>query len=160
MLSTALSTLRSIFIVKGISKPAYLITMVDSMLFMWGTKLVVSGDGFGFIIVFALGKLIGTWVGDMLEKKIAMGTLQVSINAKGKKAIHMADAIREMGYTVNTRKVYGMNGNERFEVCFFVKRKEKEIVLNNLGLLGYKNLSMVITDVNSTDGKIKTNRII
>lgn len=160
MLSTALSTLRSIFIVKGISKPAYIITMIDSMLFMWGTKLVVSGDGFAFIIVFALGKLIGTWVGDMLEKKIAMGTLQISINAKGRKAIQIADLIREMGYTVNTRKVYGMHGNERFEVCFFIKRREKDFLLNDLANLGYKNLSLVITDVNSVDGKIQTNKIV
>lgn len=157
MLSTILSTLRTIFIVKGISKPAYILTMVDSILFMWGTKLVVSGDGFAFIIVFALGKLIGTWVGDVLEKKIAMGTLQVTINAKGKKAIDMADMIRDMGYTVNTRKVYGMRGNERFEVCFFIKRREKDSVINLLGEQGYKNLSMVITDVNRVDGKIQTN---
>lgn len=158
MLSTILSTLRTIFIVKGISKPAYILTMIDSMLFMWGTKLVVSGDGFTFIIVFALGKLIGTWLGDVLEKKIAMGILQISINAKGKKAIEIADLIRDMGYTVNTQKVYGMNGNERFEVSLFIKRKEKDSLIQKLSELGYKNLSMVILDVNNVDGKIKVNK--
>ncbi len=123
---------------------------------MWGTKLIVSQSDFTFIIVFSLGKIVGTYIGDFLEKKIALGLLEIIFSAKTEKAIRIADKLRELGYTVNTRKVYGMKGHERFEVSVFIKRKEKDIMLESLKKDGISALSMVVVDVAAVQGKIST----
>lgn len=156
VISTAINTLKTIFLTKGISKPAYILTFMDAIAFSWGMELITTGDGFLFIIVFALGKTLGTFLGDVVEKKLALGTLEITIMVKPEKAIKIADHLRSLGYSVNTKKVYGINGQEKFDICLFIQRKEFEFLKGTLERLGFKDVSMVITDVNKVTGKIRT----
>lgn len=156
--STAINNLKTIFMTKGVSKPAYLLTFIDAISFAWGMRLTVSGDGFLFLIVYAVGKTVGAIIGDQLEKKLAIGTLEVTMSAKYEKAVVVADYLRDLGYTVNTRKVHGFNGNDRYEVYLLIKRKEFKFLKDTLERLGYDNMSMVIADVNRVTGKIQTSR--
>lgn len=159
VVSTAINTLKTIFITKGISKPAYLMTFIDAVIFVWTMKMALDGEGFIFLLVYALGKTLGAILGDFVEKKLAIGTLEVTISAKQDKAIPIADSLRELGYTVNTRNVHGFEGNERFEVWLIIKRNEINFVTSYLEKSGYVNLSMVINEVKTVTGKINVSRI-
>lgn len=156
VVSTATNTLKTLFLTKGITKPAYIMTFIDAMVFVLSMKLALDGEGFIFLIVYAFGKTLGAVLGDILEKKIAIGTLEITINIKKEKAIAMADKLREIGYTVNTREVYGINGKERYEVWFIINRKDYNFVIKYLETLGFTELSMVINEVKNITGKIQT----
>lgn len=158
VVTTAMNTLRTIFITKGISKPAYILTFIDAILFSWGMKLVVTGEGYLFLIIFAVGKTVGTLLGDIAEKRLALGTLEVTIYAKREKAIKLADQLRDLGYSVNTRKAHGLGGTPRFEVCLIIQRKEYKILKDTLQRLGFSNATMSVRDVNKVTGKIQTSR--
>jgi uncharacterized protein YebE (UPF0316 family) len=135
-------------------------TFIDALMFTWGMKLVVGGDGYLFILVYALGKTLGTWIGDITEKKLAIGTLDITIMARREKAHQIADYLRSLGYVSNSTKTYGLGGEEKWDVRFFIKRKEYEFIVESLDRLGFKDVSMVITDVNKVTGKIKTSHRI
>jgi uncharacterized protein YebE (UPF0316 family) len=156
VVSTAINTLKTIFITKGISKPAYILTFIDAIMFAWAMKLIVSGDGFVFLAVFATGKTLGTILGDLAEKKLAVGTLEVTIMAKKEKAIEIADHLRDLGYSVNTKKVFGIAGVEKFDIVVFIQRKEFVYLRDTLKRLGIDNATMVISDVSRVTGKIQT----
>lgn len=156
VVSTATNTLKTLFLTKGITKPAYIMTFIDAMVFVLSMKLALEGEGFIFLIVYAFGKTLGAILGDILEKKIAIGTLEITINIKKEKAIAVADKLREIGYTVNTREVYGINGKERYEVWFIINRKDYNFVIKYLETLGFTELSMVINEVKNITGKIQT----
>lgn len=158
VVSTATNTLKTIFLTKGITKPAYLMTFVDAIIFVLSMKLALDGEGFIFLIVYAIGKTLGAVLGDVVEKKLALGTLEITISIKKNKGIEIADKLRELGYTVNTREVYGLNGNERYEVWFITKRKEFNFIIDYLDKIGHDNLSMVVAEVKTVTGKIKTSK--
>ena len=158
VVSTATNTLKTIFLTKGITKPAYLMTFIDAIVFVLSMKLALDGEGFIFLIVYAIGKTLGAILGDIVEKKLAIGTLEITISIKKNKAIEIADNLRELGYTVNTREVYGLHGNERYEVWFIIKRKEYNFIIDYLNKLGHDNLSMVVAEVKNVTGKIKTTK--
>lgn len=158
-LSTALSTLKTVFIARGFIKPVYILVLLDAMMFVWGMKLVVDGEGVAFLLAFALGKTAGVWLGDVVERKLAYGILDVTIMAKRDKAHNLADRLRAMGYVTNTTKTHGLGGEEKWDVRFFVSRKEYESLLMTLEQEGYKNLSMVVTTVDKATGKINTSQV-
>lgn len=158
VISTAINTLKTIFITKGISKPAYLMTFIDAVIFVWTMKMALDGEGFLFLVVYAFGKTLGAILGDIVEKKLAIGTLEVTISAKTNKALDIADKLRDLGYTVNTRKVHGVHGNERYEVCVLLQRKEFKFIVDYLDRVGHVNLSMIVKEVKDVTGKINTTK--
>jgi uncharacterized protein YebE (UPF0316 family) len=158
IVSNAIGTLKTVFIMRGISKPAYLLTLVDALIFTWGMKLVISGDGWLFIVVYAVGKMLGVWLGDIIEKKLAFGDLDVTIMAKREKAHQMADLLRYWGYASNSTKTHGIAGEEKWDVRFLVSRREFDLVITLLAEHGFKDISMVINDVTKVTGKITTRR--
>lgn len=156
VVSTAMNTLKTIFITKGISKPAYILTFIDAAMFAWTMTLIATGEGYLFLAVFAVGKTLGTILGDVTEKKLAVGTLEVTIMAKKEKAIQIADNLRELGYSVNTKKVFGHGGVEKFDIVVFIQRKEFVYLRDTLARMGIDNATMVISDVSRVTGKIQT----
>lgn len=158
VVSTAVNTLKTIFITKGIRKPAYIATFIDAVIFVFSMKLVLDGGGIIFLLVYGAGKTIGVLLGDVIERRLAIGTLEVTLSAKQDKAIPIADSLRQLGYSVNTRSVHGFEGADRFEVWFVIKRNEVNFVTDYLEKLGYGNLSMVLTEVKTVTGKINTTK--
>jgi len=159
VVSTALSTLKTVFLVRGFVKPVYLVVLLDALTFVWGMKLVVDSEDWLFLLVFALGKTAGVWVGDVIDKKLALGILDVTIMAKREKAHRIADYLRSLGIVSNTVKTYGLNGEEKWDVRFLVNRREFDSVLRSLENQGFDNLSMVINTVDKVTGKISTSHV-
>lgn len=149
-----MKTLRTIFISKKIMKPVYFMIFIDSLIFTTGMKLVTQGNGVQFVLAYALGKVIGVWIGNKIEEKIALGLIEVTVFTKKEKAKIIADRIRDLGFSVTNHKGYGMNGSERFAIIIHMKRKDMPIIKDVLAEYGYSEATMVVKDLKSVSGKI------
>jgi uncharacterized protein YebE (UPF0316 family) len=158
IISSTLGTLRSIFVTKKIMKPAYLVTLFDSLIFVYGLKMVTTGTSVWFLLAFAFGKVVGVYIGDKIEDVLAFGLFEVTVFAKKDRAIVLADSLRDLGYSVTTHKGFGLDGDEKFDLDIAIKRKELPLLKQILGRHGYDNATMVIREIAGVTGKISMKR--
>lgn len=154
VVSNTLGTLKTLFLSKKIMKPAYVVTFVDSIVFAYGFKMVATEDSFWLIIAFSLGKVVGAYIADILDNKLAFGLIEVTLYAKANRAHRLADSLRDLGYSVTTVKGYGFKGHERYEVNLMIKRKELTFIREFLGKNGVEDATLVIREISSVAGKI------
>ena len=153
-LSNAIATLKNMFIIKKQSKPAYIATFVDAIVFGTIMKRISDGENVFFILAFAFGKVVGVWLGKIIENKIALGILEIEVFVNKKEAmINIADELRDLGYSVETTISYGYKGRKRYIIGITALRKEldnvKEVVIAN----GYKKPTMKIKEIAKVSGK-------
>jgi len=155
VISNCLGTLKTIFISKNMKSPVYIVTAIDAFVFAFVIKSISNGDDIITIIAFVLGKVVGVYIGQIIDKKLALGILDISIYAKEERAKNLADKLRDIGYSVTTQKGYGYNGNERFIINITIARKEMDFLMKLLEKYGYNKATMIVKEVKSVNGKIK-----
>lgn len=119
----SLGTFRTISIVQGRTKIAFLIGFVEISMWLLVLSTVLNRVMNTPILglFYALGFSTGNVVGIFLEKRIALGKsiLRLITSQNGKK---MAELIRESGYVVTTFQGEGKNGPVT-ELCIVCQRK-------------------------------------
>ncbi len=150
MLSTTLSNLKTILLTKRIMKLVYVTTFIDAMVFALAFKCLATSSSLAFLVFFAAGRLSGVYLGSLIESKLALGTLEVSIHKHWQEGIKLADQLRTLGYSVTTFKGYGINGNDRLVITAIIPRRE---LVQLKPLLG-SGINMTVKDVSKTYGKI------
>ena len=113
-------------------------------------KCLATSSSLVFLIFFAAGRLAGVYLGNLIEGKLALGTLEVSIHKHWQEGIKLADQLRTLGYSVTTFKGYGINGSDRLVITVIIPRRE----LAELKLLLGNKVNMTVKDVSKTYGKI------
>lgn len=153
-MSNAISTLRSVFVAKKQTKPAYIATFVDAIIFATVMKRISNGEDFIFIIVYAIGRVLGVCLGNYMENKIALGILEVELLVNDKDAMKkIADELRELGYSTETIASYGYKGRRRYTIKVTTLRKELEVIKNVANKHGYETPTMKIKEVSKVLGK-------
>lgn len=153
--SSSLSTLKNMFIARKQINATYVVVFFDALIFANIMKSISGGDGIVFAFAYAFGKLLGTYLGNKIEKKMALGIINVNISVNHlDKMISIADELRERGYTVETTSVYGYRGKRRYKIDVVMSRKEIDKLYEVLDRNGYSNPTMVIKDVSNILGKI------
>ncbi len=155
--SNCLGTLKTLFISKQMIKPVYFVVFSDALLFSYAFKLVSDSSNISYIFAFALGKVLGIYLADIVEKKIAFGLLEVSVYAGRKKGKEIADFLRSQGYSVTTHIGFGMKGKGRLVINIIARRKEYE-KLNSILAEFNDNVTMSVTEIRSVTGKLVQNR--
>ena len=150
MLSTTLSNLKTILLTKRVMKLVYVTTFIDAMIFALAFKCLATSSSLVFLVFFAAGRLSGVYLGNLIESKLALGTLEVSIHKHWQEGIKLADQLRTLGYSVTTFKGYGINGNDRLVITAIIPRRE----LDGLKPLLGNRINMTVKDVSKTYGKI------
>lgn len=157
-ISNTLGTL-TIFNTKRYMKPTYILTFLDAIIFATVMKQISSGDGIYFILAYAVGKLIGVYFADIIEKKMAFGILEIDFYLNDKeKMIQIADFLRDMGYSVNTTFTYGYGGAKRYRIEVTMLRKELPILEEVLRKFDYNEPTLSIKEVSKVKGKISLTR--
>lgn len=157
-LSNCLGTLKTIFISKNVKTPVYIVTAIDALVFAFVVKSISNGDDVITILAYVLGKVAGVYIGQVADKKLGLGILDICIYAKEEKAKNLADRLREVGYSVTTQKGYGLNGNKRYIVNVTIARKELDFLMELLEKYGFDKATMVIKEVKSVNGKIRIHK--
>ncbi len=151
-ISTSLGTLRTIFIIRQTIKPVYVTTFLDAMLFAYAFKLMTMSTGFVFILAFALGRIAGVLLGDLIDKKIAIGILEITVYKHTEEGKVLADQLRANGYSVTTGMGYGIEGKNRLVLNIIVTRKDFPELQELLFKSGKVN--MAIKNVTKVCGKV------
>ncbi|ADO59403.1 DUF5698 domain-containing protein [Paenibacillus polymyxa] len=159
-LSNSIGTLKTIFISKKYLKPAYVITFLDAIIFATALKQIASGNGVEFLIAFAIGKVIGVYLADVVENRLALGILETEIFLNDKdRMIEVADTLRDKGYTVNTFVSYGYKGVKRYKVDVTILRKEFPVLERILKEFNIENPTMQVKDISNIHGKITVSSV-
>lgn len=109
-LDVSVGTLRIIMISKGNGVPAAILGFFESLIWIFAiTQLISNLTNPLYYIAFASGFAFGTYVGVIVEQKIALGTLLVRI-ISDKDCTELINSLRAKGYGVTNLEAQGMNG--------------------------------------------------
>lgn len=157
-ISNAIGTLKTIFTAKKYFKPVYVIVFIDSIIFASVITKVTSGGEYLYILAFAVGKMLGVFVGGAIEEKIAIGLIEADITVSDKdRMITISDQLRKAGFSVNTMVTYGIHGNKRYVIKITAKRKDIGNIKNVLDSVDCNNPTMTIKEVSNVSGKVCSN---
>lgn len=150
--STMLGNLRTIFLARRMMQPVYATTFLDALVFAVALKAISTSSGLACVLVFAAGRLFGVFIAQFVDKRLALGTMEITINKHMEEGVALADRLREEGYSVTTLKGYGINGTERLVLTVIAPRRHLPQLQEILVSEGKVN--MAIKDVSRTYGKI------
>ena len=122
ILDKSLDTVRVIFVIRGRRKEAWFLGFITSLLFVIAISSVLSNlDNPLNILAYTAGFATGNVVGMMLEGKLALGHIQISIisPALGTK---LAAHLREHGFAVTDIPGRGMDGMVNILQCSVLRR--------------------------------------
>ncbi|MBC7075626.1 MAG: hypothetical protein H5T98_06075 [Syntrophomonadaceae bacterium] len=159
VLSNAIGTLKTIFIARKYFKPVYIIVFIDAIIFATVITKVTSGGEYLYVLAFAVGKMLGVFLGGAIENKIAIGLIEADIMVNDKdRMITVSDCLREAGFSVNTMVTYGIHGNKRYIIEITAKRKDIDNIKDILKNVNYENPTMSIKEVSGVYGKVCSNK--
>ncbi len=110
--STCLGNLKTAFLAQKAIKPVYITTFIDAIVFVYAFKLITSSSGYGYILSFAVGKIVGVFLANKIEKKLALGLIEIDVYKHPDSGKILADNLRDLGYSVTTTVGYGIDGKE------------------------------------------------
>lgn len=155
ILSSTVSTLRSMFLSRKQFKANYIATFIDAMIFATIMKKISAGQGLLPAIFYAIGRTTGAFLGNRIEGKMALGIIQIDISVNHfEKMVNIADDLRDKGYAVETMSVFGYGGRKRYKIVVTISRSELGKLRNILSEYGYDEPTLVIKDVSNISGKI------
>lgn len=121
-------TLRTIFMVKNIVVLSSILGFLEAIIYLYALKIVFSDlSNVYAMIVYAAGFSLGIFIGNALERKLAVGYTVFSVNLMNKNK-EMVEFLRTQGYGVTLYKGEGRD-SERYKLEILTKRsKENELL--------------------------------
>lgn len=128
MLDVPIGTLRLIFLAKGKRAIVPVLGFFEVLLWLIViTKIVQNVDKPQYYIAYALGFAAGSWLGMMIEQKLAVGTVLIRI-ITAKPALELVESLRAAGFMVTDVPAFGSGGQVNV-VFTIVKRKDVEHIV-------------------------------
>lgn len=127
-----LATLRTIFIARGKKLPAALLGFCEVCIWLFAIGQVMQNLGdLGNAAAFAAGFALGNYLGVLIEQKLALGNLTVSITTKDD-ADELATQLRLAGFGATTMSGQGTHGPVEM-VISVIERKHLSQVTDIIG---------------------------
>ena len=126
VIELCLSTLRLIVVANGKKLFGAILQFIIALVWVLVTGIVVTNitsDPIK-IIFFALGSLVGSYIGSILEEKIALGDILINCISSNE---NLNDYIKNLGYNTNNIK----SDNENI-ILFIIPRKNKKNIINKI----------------------------
>lgn len=123
----SMDTLRVLFVVRGKKLPVWILGFLQSLIFVIAISSVLTGErNYLNILGYAAGFATGNIVGMIIENKLAIGHILVTI-ISSTRGSSIAEKLRASGYAVTEIAGRGMNGTV-FELHASVHRKDVDHV--------------------------------
>ena len=123
IIDVPIGTLRIIFLAKGKKALVPVLGFFEVLLWLIViTKIVQNVDKPHYYIAYAAGFAAGSWIGMLIDQKLAMGTVLIRI-ITAKSALTLVESLRGSGYVVTDVPAFGSSGQVNV-VFTVVKRKE------------------------------------
>ena len=122
-------TLRTIMMVKGMKEKAAAMGMLEGVIYVIALGIVFSDlSNYWNMAAYALGFGIGLYIGQIIEQKLAIGYVTIEVNIMQKNE-SLTARLREVGFSVSTAEVEGMNEARRYRLdCTARRDREKEFI--------------------------------
>lgn len=156
IIENALATLRLILVANGKKLMGAILQFIITLVWALATGAVVVNikkDPLK-IIFFALGSFIGSYIGSVIEEKMALGNnmLMVIINKEYEK--YIVNELRREGFAVTTIDGYGMNNKKKILMIFISRKKRHQIVQI---IQRFDKSAMIVSEVARNIGKNQKN---
>ncbi len=129
ILENSIGTLRMIIVSNGKKLEGAILNFILSFIWIISTSLVVLNNNIYKILIFAIGSLIGSYMGSILEEKIALGNNMLFIVSKEYKKISKL----ENTYLIN-----------KDILMIMVKRKKRKEIIDKI--LNIDNKAIIISE--------------
>lgn len=122
IIENAIATLRLIVVANGKKFLGALLNLIISLIWIISTSLVIIdiNEDYFKIVVFALGSFLGSYIGGLMEEKIAIGSNMLF--AVSKKEIEIKEQLDKLKYNS-----YIINNDI---LIIMVERKKRKEILN------------------------------
>ena len=130
VIEVAISTLRIIFIGKGLRKPGTMLALIEILLWVFIASRVITGmqDTPMKGIYYSIGFALGVYLGSILENRLAVGKVLIQAVIMKDEANTVINALREAGHGVTSIDAHGKY-KEREVLMIFANRKNKQAIL-------------------------------
>ena len=129
ILENSIGTLRMIIVSNGKKIEGAILNFILSFIWIISTSLVVLNNNIYKILIFAIGSLIGSYMGSILEEKIALGNNMLFVVSKENKKISKL----ENTYLIN-----------KDILMIMVKRKKRKEIIDKI--LNIDNKAVIISE--------------
>ena len=129
ILENSIATLRLIIVSNGKKLEGAILNFILSFIWIISTSLVVLNNNIYKVLIFAIGSLIGSYVGSILEEKIALGNNMLFVISKKYKKIK------------NIENTYLINKDI---LMIMVKRKNRKNIIDKI--LSIDNKAIIISE--------------
>ena len=129
ILENSIATLRLIIVSNGKKLEGAILNFILSFIWIISTSLVVLNNNIYKVLIFAIGSLIGSYVGSILEEKIALGNNMLFVISKKYKKISSI----ENTYLIN-----------KDILMIMVKRKNRKNIIDKI--LSIDNKAIIISE--------------
>ncbi|WP_059103645.1 DUF2179 domain-containing protein [Shouchella shacheensis] len=121
-------TLRTIMMVKGLKQKAAAMGMLEGVVYVVALGIVFSDlSNYYNMIAYALGFSVGLYIGAVIEEKLAIGYVSIEVNIPERNQ-SLIDRLREVGFSVSTSLVEGMNSTRHQLDCTARRDREREFI--------------------------------
>ena len=129
ILENSIATLRLIIVSNGKKLEGAILNFILSFIWIISTSLVVLNNNIYKVLIFAIGSLIGSYIGSILEEKIALGNNMLFVISKKYKKISRL----ENTYLIN-----------KDILMIMVKRKNRKNIIDKI--LSIDNKATIISE--------------
>ena len=129
ILENSIATLRLIIVSNGKKLEGAILNFILSFIWIISTSLVVLNNNIYKVLIFAIGSLIGSYIGSILEEKIALGNNMLFVVSKKYKKIK------------NIENTYLINKDI---LMIMVKRKNRKNIIDKI--LSIDNKAIIISE--------------
>lgn len=124
VMENALSTLRLILVSNGKKLLGSILHFITSIVWVTSSSVAIININVLMILTFSVGSLIGSYVGSLIEEKIALGTnLIICITDK-----KICDFLRDKGYILTKLNGDGLNSKKDILFIIIERKKNKELI--------------------------------
>lgn len=154
-LSTAIGTLKSIFVAKQAGKITYFMVALDSAVYAIVLKSF-SSSGISAVVAYIVGHFLGAIIGNIIEKKVALGINDVTLYVGTKeKMLDIQNTLLENGYSTTASIGLQNEDTKRYSLNVQLPRKQMKEFLLLLANNGIEEPTMVIREIKQVTGKIE-----
>lgn len=155
ILSNFIGTLKTIFVSKQMGKYTYFIVFIDALIYSMVLKSFTSSSGYLSILAFCFGKVVGSILADIVEKKLALGLVEVQVYISGEELLsNIKETMRLAGFSVTSHEGISAVGKPRYHLTIQLARKDMKKLRLILEDYGIEEPTMVVSEIKSVSGKI------
>lgn len=154
VINQEVGTLKSIFVANKAGFLTYITVAIDAFLYSFLVKSLTE-QTYLTIIIFILGRIIGTYLGNLIESKIAVGIYDIEIYLKDHETQKiLQEKLLENGFSSTMNIGTITNNDVRWSNNVQIKRKNMADFYKILEEIGIDKPTMVVRQAKKVHGKI------